>query len=339
MRVLFGILDWGLGHTTRSIPIIDALVQRGFEVVIAASPSSVNLLQTRFPELEIRILPSYAIHYRYKPFWWGMVLQLPRIRRVISQEMTMLNRWQNERPFDLIISDNRLGFRHSAVRSIYISHQLNMKLGIWSKLSSLMHAWYHDQFDEVWIPDDETFSLSGDLGRCKAKNCNAIGHPSRLTSIESTAPKSGEVLLLLSGPEPLRTQWESELLLQAHSLSEYSFHLVRGTLNRDIPKLPNNVRMSGLLDGDKFSDAFESAKVVVARSGYSTLLDMCRINRPIIAIPTPGQGEQEYLAEWHAMQGHLLSTSQEKFDLEHLLEKCKTFSGRLPKAKPLKLPI
>jgi predicted glycosyltransferase len=37
---------------------------------------------------------------------------------------------------------------------------------------------------------------------------------------------------------------------------------------------------------------------VIARSGYTTIMDLHRIGRRAILFPTKGQWEQEYLAKW-----------------------------------------
>ncbi|NCA79262.1 MAG: glycosyl transferase, partial [Sphingobacteriia bacterium] len=40
-----------------------------------------------------------------------------------------------------------------------------------------------------------------------------------------------------------------------------------------------------------------NAPTVICRSGYSTLMDLMTLGKKAVLIPTPGQTEQEYLAE------------------------------------------
>ena len=49
-RILISPLDWGLGHASRIIPIIDKYLELGDNVIIAGSGMSLNLLQKQFPQ-------------------------------------------------------------------------------------------------------------------------------------------------------------------------------------------------------------------------------------------------------------------------------------------------
>ena len=48
-RVLVAPLDWGLGHATRCIPVINALIVQGFEVVLAGDNAVESLLKNLLP--------------------------------------------------------------------------------------------------------------------------------------------------------------------------------------------------------------------------------------------------------------------------------------------------
>jgi UDP:flavonoid glycosyltransferase YjiC (YdhE family) len=49
--VLVAVLDWGLGHATRSIPIIRELQNQHVRVVLAGNGASLSLLTQEFPSL------------------------------------------------------------------------------------------------------------------------------------------------------------------------------------------------------------------------------------------------------------------------------------------------
>lgn len=51
MKVLICPLNWGLGHTTRCIPLIDQYIQQGHIVHIATDGIALKLLQERYPQL------------------------------------------------------------------------------------------------------------------------------------------------------------------------------------------------------------------------------------------------------------------------------------------------
>ncbi len=65
-RVLVAPLNWGLGHATRCIPIINALIQYNFEPIIASDGAALDLLKKEFQHLRFFELPSYNITYPKK---------------------------------------------------------------------------------------------------------------------------------------------------------------------------------------------------------------------------------------------------------------------------------
>jgi UDP-N-acetylglucosamine:LPS N-acetylglucosamine transferase len=62
-------------------------------------------------------------------------------------------------------------------------------------------------------------------------------------------------------------------------------------------------------------------------------MDICKLQKKSILIPTPGQTEQEYLAYHLQKQGWCMSTSQKKFSLKESMQKAKNFNYRLPDLK------
>ena len=43
--ILYSVLDWGLGHATRSIPVIRALLKRNYRIILAGEGRSSDLLK------------------------------------------------------------------------------------------------------------------------------------------------------------------------------------------------------------------------------------------------------------------------------------------------------
>jgi len=62
-------------------------------------------------------------------------------------------------------------------------------------------------------------------------------------------------------------------------------------------------------------DFLNRSKLVVSRSGYSTILDLAVIGTKALMTPTPGQVEQEYLARYHNQKGTFYSVNQNDIDL------------------------
>jgi UDP-N-acetylglucosamine:LPS N-acetylglucosamine transferase len=61
------------------------------------------------------------------------------------------------------------------------------------------------------------------------------------------------------------------------------------------------------------------ADLVISRSGYTTLMDLVALDRSALIIPTPGQAEQEYLADLHARTGRFLVQRQDHIDVKAAL--------------------
>ena len=60
-KILVAPLDWGLGHASRCVPLVQFLVEHGFEVIIGGSGDSLAYMIARFPELVSVELPSCII--------------------------------------------------------------------------------------------------------------------------------------------------------------------------------------------------------------------------------------------------------------------------------------
>jgi hypothetical protein len=149
-------------------------------------------------------------------------LSSPRISRIIADEKKVLDKIISEHAIDVIISDNRFGLYNEKVHSVFITHQLFLKAPVFEGLGSKINQKYISNFDEVWVPDfeEENLSLSGEL--CHGippdsyrdhKNVKYIGPQSRLVEVITDIEKDRyDYLILLSGPEPTRTELEKKLL-------------------------------------------------------------------------------------------------------------------------------
>ncbi len=133
VSVLVAPLDWGLGHATRCIPIINELTRQGARVIIASSGSQKQLLRQEFPDLECLEIPGYNLRYKSGIFLkWGLILKIPALLRQIKRE----NRWLDETvqnyKIDGLISDNRYGLYHKSLFCVFLTHQLSIQSGLGS---------------------------------------------------------------------------------------------------------------------------------------------------------------------------------------------------------------
>lgn len=330
-------MDWGLGHATRSIPIINAILDEGHLPVLASDGRALLLLKDEFPHLTAIELPSYNIKYYSSNMVVNMARQLPRITYAAFAEHFAVRQIVKEHKIDLIISDNRFGCFHFNVKSCFLTHQLNLKIDnvIASFLGNLANRFWMSWYDEKWVPDfEDEPNISGTLSHpSPVKNTRYLGALSRMEKMK--LPKKYRISIILSGPEPQRTRLEEILLEQAREI-EGEVLLVKGKTESKERKKIGNIEIVSYLTSNDLNKAICSSETVVSRSGYSTLMDLTALGSQALLIPTPGQTEQELLAEHFHNQGAFMMQWQNEVNLKSALEKISNFKGM--NIKKTKLP-
>tara|TARA_R110002012_G_scaffold70712_1_gene182009 strand:+ start:136079 stop:137200 length:1122 start_codon:yes stop_codon:yes gene_type:complete len=320
--ILVAPLHWGLGHATRCIPLIRALTEHNFNVLLASDGAALVLLQKEFPDLEAVELPPYNITYPKKGshFKWKILLKFPQIKKTLNAEKKLVDQLVKDGKIQGIISDNRFGVRNSNVPSVFITHQLNVLTGSTSFFTSKMHQKIIKKFDACWVPDvdDVVMNLSGKLGHLKKEPfpIKYIGVLSRMEKKE--LPKTIDVLLLLSGPEPQRSMFE-EKLKNVFKRSGKKILLVRGLVEKTQKwGRFENIEMVNFMQSEELEETINKSEIIVSRSGYTTIMDLTILEKKAFLVPTPGQYEQEYLAKRLKSLGIAPSCKQEKFKLKKL---------------------
>jgi UDP-N-acetylglucosamine:LPS N-acetylglucosamine transferase len=69
------------------------------------------------------------------------------------------------------------------------------------------------------------------------------------------------------------------------------------------------------------------AKLILSRSGYSTIMDLAVLGKKAIFVPTPGQTEQEYLSRYHMEKGTYYSMDQKKMDIKKAMKEVQRYRG------------
>jgi len=336
LKVLVAPLDWGLGHATRCVPLIRFMVQLGWKVSLAGEGPSLTLLSEEFPELTTIPLKGYRIRYPKSGALLipKLLLQIPKILKTIKLENEWLKESFARENWDLVISDNRYGLYHPKTKCIFLTHQLWVLSGWGNRIDQLLnkrlHQWISN-FNQCWIPDEkENGGIAGILSHppvllprpSSLVPCPLIylGPLSRLTKQNCT--EQTQILVLLSGPEPLRSLLEQKLLEQIKQIDE-QFLFVRG-LPSASKKLENtrNVHFENHLASAQLSQAISAAKLVVCRSGYSSVMDLLKMEKKAILIPTPGQTEQLYLGKELAAKKWFVTQKQEELQLKTAIHLC-----------------
>ena len=335
--MLVAPLDWGLGHSTRLIPIIERLIETGCTVIIAAEGKQKTLLELEFPQLLFIPLTGYRVQYtkskRLLPI--KILGQLPKISKSIKKEHQWLKETVSVQSIDAVISDNRYGLWHSTIPSIFITHQLQVKgPNKWIEILMRKVNYQHiNRFTACWVPDFEGIpNLAGSLSHPEELPLIPIKYVGALSRFElrKNVEIKYDLLIILSGPEPQRTILEERLLIELKRFQGTAL-FVRGLpgSNQQVDSF-NKVSIVNHLPATELELAFQQSNLIIARAGYTTVMDVVKLHKKSILIPTPGQTEQEYLAIHLQQQNICLSFRQKDFNLQTALDKTSTFNYRLP---------
>lgn len=335
VNILVAPLNWGLGHASRCVPIIQELLNRGVTVFIASNGGALALLKEEFPELEVLALDGITIRYpKHRFFMLHFLFQLPRLLRSMKQEHNQLLKLVEKYELDAVISDNRYGLYHHKIPSVLITHQLFIKSSFGSRQ---LHHWVYklvERFTYCWVPDyPKEKSLSGDLAHQRScpDNTSYIGALSRFKAISSTSKYKRKLLVVLSGPEPSRSVFEEKLLKQLLSF-EIPCLVVQGIVSEQQQgeRLSNHVERINFLNQEQLQDEISNSELVLCRSGYSSIMDLYRLRKKALLVPTKGQVEQEYLAKYVLEQKLFYTVNEDDLELEKHMKKALEFKQHLP---------
>lgn len=326
MKILVAPLNWGLGHASRCVPLVHRFLDDGHEVILGGDGESLVLLRRHFPKLRYVYLAPLQLRYsKGKRQVWAVVKMLPKLVVWSMKDHALLKAVLREEKIDRVVSDNRFGLygkKESGTEFVYMTHQLHVLLPKgWKWLEGLverLHARGCAHFDKVWVPDykEEEKSLAGKMShqpsavsRQKAK-VEYIGPQSRFARYgdvkdanemrtRMTAKLGGgyAVVAVLSGLEPHRTLLEQEIVARYQGKEEQVL-IVQGLMNRPNTRIKRgNITLVPYMEDENLAEVLLEAKHIIARSGYSTIMDLEALGllEKAELIPTPGQPEQEYL--------------------------------------------
>ncbi len=328
MRILYAVGSWGLGHAARSLPVIQALLDRGAEVTVASTGRALLLLRQELGErcqlLDWPDVPQ-TLGRSALEFYARSALALPRMLHVMRRERAWTAELVRRRRFDRIVSDNRYGVQHPAVPSFHLAHSLRfIAPGRVAALEWALEAFNYRWFcglRRILVPDTPQDRLSGDLAHHLRVFPPAllayIGILSRIRTRD--LPQDLDLFITLSGPEPQRTVLEEVLRRQLAAWRPAAAGL-RVVVALGRPEAPRREEVDGVvvygyLDARGQEEMVNRARLVVARSGYSTIMDLAEVERRALLVPTPGQTEQVYLAAYHERRGAVRAVAQGRLSL------------------------
>lgn len=333
-RILVAPLDWGLGHAARCVPIITALLEHGAVPVLGADRGPLALLRKEFPQLEQVRIPGVDVRYSAgRSQLMSMARQFPAMVRSVQAERALFDRLRPALRLDAVISDQRFGIRSPELPSVLITHQVFPFTPFAQRALRKLNLRHVARFDQCWVMDEAVApGLAGELshGAALPSNARYIGTVSRM-SPKGAVPSKRDVVAVISGPEPQRTLLQERLIEQLRELPGDHL-LVLGQPDRHRDERIGSVHVVSHLNGQELTGAMRGAKLIVSRSGYTTLMDLAALGRSALIIPTPGQQEQEYLGELHRRTGRFLVQEQGRIDIRAALRSSATDAARPPAA-------
>ncbi len=331
MKIAFGVCSLGLGHATRSAPIIRRLLKEGHEVVLISHGRALSLLTMEFPSIKYYDLVDYPIRYTEKAhqFLPLFIRDSRRIMKTMIENHRIFLDIDKKENFDVIISDSRYDVFNRFKPSYLLIHQLRimLKSAVLRGGTMLYNGYMTKFYRTILVPDFEDCRLSGEM----AKNLRFIPED----KIEYVGPLSSfrnlncerdiDVLISISGPEPQRSMFEKIALKQIDNLNGK----VVVTLGRPEKgkHVESNAEIHYYLSADERERIMNRSKIIISRSGYSTIMDMYIIGGKAGFIPTPGQPEQRYLAKYLNNRGVAAWMPQESLDIPRLISEAAKYRG------------
>ena len=335
MNIIYGVCSWGLGHATRSLPVVRKLVEENNNLTIISSDRSLDLLKKELgDDIDYYDIPDYPmlISENSRQFMAKSFVYWPMFIKRMESGLQKLKKILENKKCDKIISDGRYDIYSRKIPSFFISHQIRimnpLRIKIFERGSEIFNLFFFKRFAGVIVPDYKEDDLSGDLSHNLHRiDENKLHYVGVLSDFKKKKTKKDiDYLISLSGPEPQRTLLENKLFSQIDNLTG-KIVVTLGTTEKNQKLNKNNIQIYSFLKKEGRIDFLNKTKLVVSRSGYSTIMDLAVIGTKALLIPTPGQIEQEYLGQYHNKKGTFYSVNQDKINLKSDVEIAKKTTG------------
>jgi len=333
-KVVFGVFDWGLGHATRSKPLIEQMLKNDCKVDLITTGRAMKVLKGHFGNeiREYHDVPSIASPYtKSKHFCLSFILKSPEMLDSLRKARKASKKIINGGDYDLVVSDCRYDVYGKKKQSYLINHQLRFQAPVAGEIA--LEAWLAyrmGRYDKILVPDyPGKNNLSGRLSHkmlfLKNKKIEYLGQISHVAKQE--CEKNIDIFIMLTGPEPQRSILEEKVLKQAKAL-DGTIVVAGGNPDEHKVKVPSNVEYHNYIPGNELGGYLNRCKFIVTRSGYTSMMELAELGiDKALLIPTPGQTEQLYLAEYYEKKGYYHSVDQDHLDLSRDIETARGYSG------------
>jgi UDP-N-acetylglucosamine transferase subunit ALG13 len=326
LNILICPLGWGLGHAARMIPLARSFTEMGHNVLIAAGEEHLNLFREELPGLKYIPFSGFSPSYsRRLPQYVHLLLKTPALIYHIIREHFILKELVQKYSADLVISDNRFGLWNGRTKCVYVTHMPRIPFPkpfrFLEPIGIRLHRWIIGKYDYCFIPDlPGNLNLSGKLshGLRLKDNTKYIGILSRFPVTPADAGTNRFTgrhnTLILSGPEPQRSIFRETAVRILRNETIPAIILEGNPGGGNGKPATGNIEAFDHMVSNEMQQAVRSSDTIIARAGYSTIMDLASLHKSAVLVPTPGQTEQEYLASYLESHGWFSRVSQK--DLE-----------------------
>jgi UDP-N-acetylglucosamine transferase subunit ALG13 len=318
------VASWGLGHATRDLVLIRALLADGHSVTVMSTREALMLLRSELgascTPLDVPDIPIPISRTRLL-FYLRTSLSIPLMLWSFRREHLIVKKLQRVSPFDRIISDSRIGVPQSDVPSYLVVHGLHQIVPGRPRFLE----WFIERGQQIMfrrarkiiVPDQREKGLAGDL--CHNLACDwedRLEYIGVLSGVHRNgAAQDIDYFVTISGPEPQRSILTRTVLEQAGGLKG---RVVIALGHPDHPRETSDdgrVAVHAFMNRRQQEEMMNRAGMVICRSGYTTLMELAELGKKALLIPTVGQTEQEYLGAYHESLGNAHCVAQSRLDL------------------------
>jgi uncharacterized protein (TIGR00661 family) len=335
MEIIYGVCSWGLGHATRSLPVIRKLISEKNSVTVISNGRSLEVLKKELGEDACYVdIPDYPmlVSENTRQFLAKSMVYWPVFIKRIENGLAQLQKILNQKHYDCIISDARYDMYSKKIPSFFISHQMRimnpLQIKMFERTMERFNLFFFKRYVGVMVPDFKDNNLSGDLSHnLKRIDENAIHYVGVLSDFTKRPMKKDiDYLISISGPEPQRSILEEKLVSQVNEL-EGNVVMTLGKVEKYSIVKKKHLTTYSFVTKELREELLNKAKLVVSRSGYSTIMDLAVVGTKALFIPTPGQIEQEYLSKYHNELGTFYSVLQDAIDLKSDVKRASKKTG------------
>jgi len=343
-KALFAVSSLGLGHATRSLAIIKYFMKE-YDITIISHGNALKFLQDELSKSHITFMEikDYPKLERGNGVYFYLYLfaDLIKTNFVIKDEHRVVA--QIEDDYEFIFSDGRYGVYSKKVPSFLLSHQISFVPPKWLQffkfVTDFSNYFYFKNFNKVFIPDYKNYnkSLAGNLSHTSLTHFFPHDYIGVVSSYEKLdIQKDIDYLFIISGYlEDKKKSFISKLLEQAQKLDGEKVFILGDPSKQDIVEMKEqNIIIYPSVTKNFRNELFCRAKIIVSRTGYTTMLDLVELDKKAILFPTQNSTEQEYLATYHKYKNYfVICEDEDNFDLKELSNKLKDTVPLKPKSK------